>query len=376
MYIKVGTTGTGGMGMNIPYTHSEDKPSFDLLSKTSVAFAHTGLLFLLARTPGLPIIKEIKPGAMIGYKKVEARIVKRKGKVLPLFKAKEEKIFQNATLVLKGDDKNFEKLRDKFSIVGLNTGENGFFALGEFEAITALKQMEMVTAEEIADLVVQEIAGKSTGKDVITALDSAVVDPSYRAGYLRPSAITKLIESEMKMKKSQEYLPSVATGELGPPMLTKLLFEVYLIKSIYSRLTEIVDCNLIVRDLASEIEKRVYENSLKDLIVSLGIPILLPGGQTILRGPFITIPESSSSEIQVKRESDIDTWAQQGWVDLREENLQKWVDRLKKMYKSQKYFLREGSAEHDRSTYIFDDIRIGEVVAWVFNNELGGYRIR
>ena len=27
LYLKVGTTGTGGMGLNIPYTHSEDKPS-------------------------------------------------------------------------------------------------------------------------------------------------------------------------------------------------------------------------------------------------------------------------------------------------------------------------------------------------------------
>ena len=26
-HISIGTTGTGGMGMNIPYTHSEDKPS-------------------------------------------------------------------------------------------------------------------------------------------------------------------------------------------------------------------------------------------------------------------------------------------------------------------------------------------------------------
>src|SRR5438309_6377601 len=26
IYVKVGTTGTGGMGLNIPYTHSEDKP--------------------------------------------------------------------------------------------------------------------------------------------------------------------------------------------------------------------------------------------------------------------------------------------------------------------------------------------------------------
>ena len=52
IYVKVGTTGTGGMGLNIPYTHSEDKPSLTLLAKSAIGFAHTGLLFLMARTPG------------------------------------------------------------------------------------------------------------------------------------------------------------------------------------------------------------------------------------------------------------------------------------------------------------------------------------
>ena len=54
VYLKVGTTGTGGMGLNIPYTHSEDKPSKVLLAKNEAAFGHTGLLFLLARTPNAP----------------------------------------------------------------------------------------------------------------------------------------------------------------------------------------------------------------------------------------------------------------------------------------------------------------------------------
>ncbi|HKA59184.1 MAG TPA: hypothetical protein VKD28_11275, partial [Gemmatimonadales bacterium] len=36
-YIKIGTSGTGGMGFNIPYTHSEEKPSRTLLTKSAVA---------------------------------------------------------------------------------------------------------------------------------------------------------------------------------------------------------------------------------------------------------------------------------------------------------------------------------------------------
>jgi NAD(P)-dependent dehydrogenase (short-subunit alcohol dehydrogenase family) len=65
-FIKVGTSGTGGMGFNIPYTHGEEKPSRVLLSKSAVAGAQTMLTFLLARTPGGPqIVKEIKPTAAI-----------------------------------------------------------------------------------------------------------------------------------------------------------------------------------------------------------------------------------------------------------------------------------------------------------------------
>ncbi|MDP6460837.1 MAG: hypothetical protein QGH59_03585, partial [Gemmatimonadota bacterium] len=76
IYLKVGTTGTGGMGLNIPYTHGEDKPSPTLMAKTATAFAQTGLLFLMARTPDSPIIKEIKPAAMIGYRDIGYHIIR------------------------------------------------------------------------------------------------------------------------------------------------------------------------------------------------------------------------------------------------------------------------------------------------------------
>src|SRR3989442_2102185 len=46
------TAGTGGMGVNIPYTHSEQRPSRPLLLKSAVAGAHSLLLFLLGPPPG------------------------------------------------------------------------------------------------------------------------------------------------------------------------------------------------------------------------------------------------------------------------------------------------------------------------------------
>jgi NAD(P)-dependent dehydrogenase (short-subunit alcohol dehydrogenase family) len=68
VYLKIGTVGTGGMGMNIPFTHSEERPSRMLMAKSSLAGAHTLLLYLMARTPGGPEVKEIKPTAAISWK--------------------------------------------------------------------------------------------------------------------------------------------------------------------------------------------------------------------------------------------------------------------------------------------------------------------
>ena len=119
MYLKIGTTGTGGMGLNIPYTHGEDKPSPTLMAKTAVAFAHTGLLFLAARTEGGPIFKELKPAAMIGYREVAVqevpghvwqkqgdRFVKRRSPARPLFTARGASL--NDTLDMTPDPSGYD----------------------------------------------------------------------------------------------------------------------------------------------------------------------------------------------------------------------------------------------------------------------------
>jgi hypothetical protein len=97
-YVKLGTSGTGGMGWNIPYTHGEERPSSVLLSKSAVAGAHTLLLFLLARTPGIaslenedevvskapPATMEIKPTAMIGWRGIGHGPIHKRGRPVEL----------------------------------------------------------------------------------------------------------------------------------------------------------------------------------------------------------------------------------------------------------------------------------------------------
>lgn len=366
IYLKIGTTGTGGMGLNIPYTHGEDRPSFTLMAKTSVGFAHTGLLFLLARSPGA-IVKEIKPGAMIGYRKIDFRAIRKFRNPIKKWETKQESV--GDTLVLH-DQQDKYKDNGSLELVGIDTGENGFFTKDEFEAISYLNQMEFVTPEEIATLVIREINGANTGKDVISAIDGSVLDPSYRAGYIRQNALDELRELE-----DTKGIPSVAIGELGPPQLSKFLYEVHLLKQFYPLVEELAGAK--PSDVASKVEKYLLENSeLQGIVTSLGLPVLLKDGKTILRGPTIHIPESKvDASIKVNGEADIDSWAKQGWIDLRESNMRTWVERAQKMMQSHSGDHIEGSSVYARHIYTSRYLKTGEVVGWIFINEFDGGRI-
>lgn len=366
LYLKIGTTGTGGMGLNIPYTHSEDKPSAKLMSKTAVAFAHTGLLFLMARTPNGPLVKELKPAAMIGYRQVSFRTIKRRGR--PQMRYQSQSSALEDRLLLRGDENQYTRL-GKLQIAGVDTGENGFFARGEFEAITHIDQMEMVTPEEIAQQAVLEIKGSNTGYDVIAGIDSSIITPSYRGGVLRQTALDKLARIEEETNSH-----SVALGQLGPPELSKLLYEAHLLRLNYGALRAVIDAD--ANEIAETIYQFLLENEwLRTTIVSIGVPILTPDGQTLLRGPRLNIPESIYHEVEIQ-EGDIDTWARKGWVDLRPVNFREWQARFERMQRTQHMLHTRGTSSVTMKTYLTDTIEIGAVVAWVFNNEHQGYRIK
>lgn len=366
LYLKIGTTGTGGMGFNIPYTHSEDKPSVQLMTKSAMAFAHTGLMFLMARTPQGPLVKEIKPAGMIGYRRVTHQTVKHRGQTQYVYESRTEPLKKK--LQLAGKEEAFKKIQ-KLKMAGVDTGENGFFARGEFEAITSIDQMEFLTPEEIAQQAVLEIKGSNTGLDVIAGIDSNIMNPSYRAGILRQTALEKLGRIE---EETQGH--SVALGQLGPPELSKLLYESYLLKLNFSTLREVLrlDPDELGEVLAQFIKG---QETLRNQIVSIGVPILLPDGNTLIRGPRINIPESIYASVAVEDEA-VDTWARKGWVDLRPSNMKTWQRRFERMLRGRRTIDDEGTASNSRSTYLHDSIEPGTVVAWIFATEEGGFRIK
>lgn len=359
-YIKVGTSGTGGMGFNIPYTHGEEKPSRVLLSKSAVAGAQTLLTFLIARTPGGPsIVKEVKPTAVIAWKDIGYGPIRRGGRPIPLVDCPFEQAVSLDDPTARAPEGAFGVATDEvLHSVYIDTGENGLFAAAEFAAITTLGQMEYVTPEEIATNVVAEIRGGNTGRDVIQALDGAVMGPSYRAGILRQAALARLRQLE-----AQHGETSIAFEILGPPRLSKLLYEAFLLQKVCPKLGDVLPW--APDDLAKGLEGILREDSaLRQRILSIGIPILLPDGRRLLRGPTVKSQE-----------------AEHGWVDLTPSNVARWQERIAGL----RAFLQiaaegEASSKLDRvypaaANWTNDDrFDVGEIVGWLFIHEEKGRR--
>ncbi len=362
-YLKVGTAGTGGMGLNIPFTHSEERPSRMLLAKAGIAGAHTLLLYLMARTPDGPAVKEVKPTAAISWKRIAFGPITNRGGPIPCFDATQPLPLETA----------FAKAELGYAPVGrflegvfLDAGENGLFSLGEFEALTALGLMEYITPEEIAETVVREIRGHPTGREIVSALDAATAGPTYRAGVLREAVLERMTALE-----EQHGVHAVAYEMLGPPRLSKLLFEAAILARLFPDLLAVAQ--LDAEDVASRAATLIdHDDDLRIRIVSIGLPILLPDGAHVLRGPDVKASPASWQPLADPR------LAENGWVDLRPSNWRKWSQRAVSMVAAlaNGRGAELGSREDVEPDHRRLQVRPGAMAAWVFRHEDRGARVK
>ena len=373
VYMKIGTSGTGGYGLNIPYTHSEEKPSRVLLSKSAMGGAHSMMLFLMGRTPESAITKEIKPTAAIAWKEIGFGPIRKNGQPVEVYDIPFEKAITLNGHFESGLEDDSIQTNGSLEAVFIDTGENGVFSRGEFEALTAQGQMEFVTPEEIADTVIFEIRGGNSGHDIVNALDNAALEPSYRAGFLQHSAVEKLSQFEKKHNKD-----SIAFEQIGPPRLSKLLIEAYLLKRICGDMEKIP---LMKEDYLSDKISELLQNdpSLRNEIIAIGIPILLQNGESLLRGKMVKIPKlGDEKSIEIKT-GDIDRWARDGWVDLRKSNFRLWIQRIKDLIEEANISEFDTSSMHVRTPQYwnkFKGLDIGKVVSWLFIHEEHGRRMK
>lgn len=362
-YLKIGTSGTGGMGLNIPFTHSEERPSATLLSKASVAGAHSSLLFLMGRTPGGPVVKEVKPTAAVAWKKIRYGEVLRAGRPIPRIDCTDPLPVGSAF----GDDVEVRSMDmgENIESVYLDAGENGLFSLAEFETISALGMMELITPEEIADAVISELAGRPTGRDVVGALDAATMGPTYRGGAMREAAL-----SYMEKLEEQHGVRSVAFEMLGPPRLSKLLFECEILRRLLPDLD--AACVLDADGISERASRLLKEDAtLRSDIVSIGIPILLADGDGLLRGPWVSVEPERDTEFSPE-------WANRGWVDLRPAS---WTDWRRRCTEFRDRVANALGPEHGSGVDLdvrsrSGEIRPGALAAFVFRYEDAGERVK
>ena len=373
VYLKVGTAGTGGMGLNVPFTHSEDRPSRQLLAKSSVAGAQTLLLYLMARTPGAPAVKEIKPTAAISWKAIRGGPVAHRGvpfrRVDAVAPAPVSEAFaapsDRAARQEFGRDTLWRETGEPLTGVHLDAGENGQFSPDEFEALTALGLMEFITPEEIALDAVREIQGHPTGHDVVAALDASTSGPTYRAGVLRETALRR-----MEQMEAEEGERSVAFEMLGPPRLTKLLFEAEILRRLCAGRLEGA-ASLDPGPFAREAEALVASDAdLRTRMLTARLAVLLPDGRHVLRGRRV--------EIEPERGESADQTARKGWVDLRAETWAAWRERIRAVLREiDSQPGAEGGSRWDMQPWHRERaIRPGALAAWVFRYEDRGERIK
>ncbi len=242
----------------------------------------------------------------------------------------------------------------------ISMGENGVFAREEFETVTSLGQMEIVTAEELADAVIMELRGAPTGKDVIAALDGATFGPTYRGGYLRSVAVQALDALER-----EHGVRSIGFEMLGPPRLTKLLYEGHILSKLFASVKDLAAADPASAAARAERLVREQDPALRKVILSVGIPILLSDGLSVLRGEVVVVPPGAKgAEI-----------APRGWVDLRPSNLAQWVKRAATIAAEPK---PAGTGSAAARNWIGGDTAIvpSRMAVWIFEHEDGGFRIK
>jgi hypothetical protein len=187
--------------------------------------------------------------------------------------------------------------------------------------------------------------------------------PTYRGGALRETALRYMEELEQKHR-----VRSVAFEMLGPPRLSKLLFEAEILYRLYTEVRAAAD--LDPEDTAARALALVEaDDRLRSDVLSIGIPILMPDGQRLLRGPRVSVVPDGPADA---------AWANRGWVDLRAESWSRWRDRLGSYVKA---VLDVPDAGYGSGADLdvrarSGEIRPGSLAAYVFRFEDEGERMK
>jgi len=350
-YVKVSTTGLGGMGINMPYTHGDNPKlqlSSALMGKISASGVLHQLLWNLSHTKDIDI-SLIIPATFVGYDSVKSEPIETdKGLIYKRESSDAKNLNFGQNLVY-----NPKITNDYLQFPVVRAGENHVYSNLELQVLTALGQMEAITKEEVANHVIESIKG-CTNKDILSALDNTMLGPTYCGKDM-------INEIEYKFKNISKQELGIATGNLGVT-LSKQLYELYLIKQSCETIEDLKNINI------ETLCKKVNNLLTKDLIaeiISLGIPILTNNDQYYI-GDYSLFP--SNKDDKMLTQDNLKKWVKVGWVDLREENLIKWRNRLLQIFEDAEHEINNHDYSIDKSILkIKNDYNIAEYLAYYYN---------
>ncbi len=363
-YLKVSTTGLGGMGMNMPYTHG-DTPrsslSFALMGKISAAGVLHQLLWNLSHTTHLNISLLI-PSTFVGYDCTKFEPIETDvGLIKKIKQPKKLQLREGETLTYSSGTSD-EYL--EFPVV--RAGENHVYSLYELSALTSLGQMEAITKEEVANAAMEDICGKSR-KNLLNYMDAGMLCPTF-AG----KAMVEKIKAEIRTLMAENNATSIATGNLGVTV-AKRLYELHMIKQACGTVSELK--KIRVEKLHQRIVESIENNAnlLREML-SLGLPVMTDD-ENVYIGEYSLFPDK---DCDLTITSDhLEKWASVGWVDLRVKNILFLRKTILDVYSDAQNVLADRSFILNRDVAaINDDYDIGEILAYYYNLQEKGRKTR
>jgi len=304
-YVRVSTTGLGGMGFNCPYTHGESNATGvgeALAQKLATSGALHQLLWNLHHTSGADIALVV-PAALIGWERVQCGPLKSKGRLVPLSDFTIAATPGSATIHQASASPS-----DVLQTVYAPAGDSSHYTIEEMALSTSIGQFEALTKEEVARAVCAAALGDRSN-DLLTFMDKASLGPTY-AGAIRR---TTLLQEMRDLARARDVV-SVASGNFGPA-ISKALFELHFM------LGALKDSNPEQHLLAAEasamanmVERYVLESA-------PGRSHALSLGHTIILDACGLWPSSAPSPGDATHDFAA--------IDLRADNIAAWQARIK-----------------------------------------------
>ena len=360
-YVKISTTGLGGMGTNIKFTHGDASSthlSDAILGKIAASGMLHQLLWALSHTPGVDI-RVIVPAALVGWNEARSGPFKS-----PLSDPTCPVDCPEPVPCLFGTQLSgvAEEMPGLVEMPVVGSGENSDYSLHEMATITALGQMGAITKEEVAEAVIKNLRGRQAC-DVLAVLDNATLGPTYAGAIMR-----ERILRDLQALEQQTGIPSIATGNLGP-RVAKHLYELYLLKLVSrGAISTILERDPV--DIAQTCERLLLaEQNLRTAILSIGLPILFDDSRMLIGNRWM-VP--SAGEAPILTRHTLECWTERGWVDLRAQRVAFWQRTLRCILKDAERRQRDPGDFRTNAYALNETFPLGECLAYIYTSENGG----